>query len=126
MHLLLRVVAAIAAVSVVFTVTLIAMFVASRGISSMLQTGPLGIMTLIGWALTLTLGPIAAVQLWRHRESGRLAGLVIFAFGVVYYLAGFFWLGTPAAQSGQIIGAAIGHAVPLVILSLPQARRACS
>ncbi|MCA1561025.1 MAG: hypothetical protein LC804_12420 [Acidobacteria bacterium] len=90
--------AAIAAVSVVFTISLVAIFAASRGVRSMLETGPLGIMTLVGWALTLSVAPIAAIQLWRYKESGRLAGLVVFGFGVVYY----------------------------VLLSLPQARRACS
>lgn len=126
MHLLLRIIAATAAVSVVFTIWLIAMLVIPRGFRPLLNAGALGIMTLLGWAVTLVLGPFAAVQLWRHRESGRRAGLVLFGLGVVYYGVGFFALRAPEAQPGQIAAAAIAYALPVVILASPPARKACS
>lgn len=126
MHLVLKIIAATAAVSVVFTIWLIVMLVGPRGFGPLLNAGMLGVMTLLGWAVTLVLGPFAAFQLWRHRESGRVAGLVLFGFGVVYYVVGFFALRAPEADPGQIAAAAIAYALPVVILASPPARKACS
>jgi apolipoprotein N-acyltransferase len=126
MQALLRIIAAIAAVSVVATLVLMAILIGRAGLRPFLVASPLGILTLIGWAITLALGPFAAAQLWRHRESGRIAGLILFGFGAAYYLAGFFWLRAPEAESGQIIAAIIAYAIPVLILASPPARRACS
>lgn len=126
MHILLQIIAATAAISVVFTIWLILLLVSTRGIPALLGAGALGVMTFVGWAVTLILGPFTAVQLWRLKESGRIAGLILFACGALYYLAGLLWLRAPEAQSGQIVVAVIAYTVPVVILALPSARRACS
>jgi hypothetical protein len=126
MPILLRGIAAILAVSVVFTLVFIPTIVGPRGFGPLLRAGPLGVMTMIGWAVTLGIGPYAGIQLWRLRKRGRIAGLIVFAFGVVYYLAGFLWLRAPEAQSAQIIAAIIAYAIPVLILASPPARRACS
>jgi hypothetical protein len=126
MPMVLRGIAAIAAVSVLFTLVLIATIVGPRGVGPLMRAGPLGVMTIIGWVVTIVIGPYAAVQLWRLSHRGRIAGLSLFAFGAAYYLAGLFWLRAPDAQSGQIIAAAIAYAVPMLVLASPQARRACS
>ena len=126
MPILLRIVAAIAAVSVIFTIALIVMLVGPRGLRPLLETGPLGIFTLVGWVITLAAGPIAAVRLWQLRQSGRLAGLVLFGFGILYYVAGLIWLRAPEAQTTQILMAVAGYSVPFIILAVPAARRACS
>ena len=126
MPIVLRAIAAIAGVSVLFTLVLIAAIVGPRGFGPLLAAGPLGLMTIAGWIVTLAVGPYAAVQLWYRRERGRIAGLILFGFGAAYYLAGFFWLRSPEARSAQIILAFAGYAVPLLILASPQARRACT
>ena len=126
MPLVLRVIAATAAASLILTIWLILQLVVPRGIQPLLDSGPLGALTLLGWAVTLLVGPIAAVQLWRLRRSGRLAALIVFGFGLLYYTAGLLWLRTPEALTGHIAAAMVAHAVPVAILALPAARRACS
>ena len=125
MPLLLRVVAATAAASLILTIWLILQLVIPRGIQPLLDTGPLGFLTLAGWAVTLLVGPVAAVQLWRLRRSGRIAALVVFGFGLLYYTVGLIWLRAPQALTGEIGVAMVAHAVPVAILALPAARRAC-
>jgi hypothetical protein len=125
MEIVLKIIAATAAISVVFTIWLLLLLVSTRGIQSMLGAGALGVITLAGWAATLVLGPFTAVQLWRLKESGRMAGLVLFAIGALYYVAGLLWLRSAEEASGQIAAAVIAYALPAVILALPAARRAC-
>ena len=125
MPLVLKTIAAIAAVSLIFTIWLVLTILSAGGLSRLLNAGPLGQATLIGWAVTLVLAPITAVQLWKLRNAGRIAGLVLFTSGALYYLAGLFWLRTAEASPAQIVLAAAGYAVPAVILALPAARRAC-
>ena len=123
--MVLRIVAAIAAISVVFTIWLMLVIGTAGGFVPLLRSGALGVMTFVGWTVTLALGPVTAVQLWRFKETGRRAGLVLFGFGVVYYLSGLLWL---SAQDGQpaIFMAVAAYALPFVFLALPSARQACS
>ena len=125
MPLVLRVIAATAAASLVLTIWLILQLVVPRGIQPLLDSGPLGALTLGGWAVTLLVGPVAAVQLWRLKESGRLAAIAVFGFGLLYYTAGLLWLRTPDGLTGQIAAAMVAHAVPVLILATPAARRHC-
>ena len=126
MPLVLRVIAATAAASLVLTIWLILRLVVPHGIQPLVYGGALGALTLVGWAVTLLVGPVAAVQLWRLRPSGRLAALILFGSGLLYYTAGLLWLRAPGALTGQIAAAMVAHAVPVVILASPAARRACS
>ena len=126
MRLVLKTIAAIAASSVAFTAALIVLIVNRGGFPHLLNARFFGFVTLLGWVIGLTLGPLAAVQLWRLRQRGRLAALILFGYGLFYYVAGYFWLSTAEAQSGQIIAAAIAHAIPVLILASPQAKAACS
>jgi hypothetical protein len=122
----LRIVAVLAALSVVFTVWFIASFAAAGGGSAMGTSGLLGILTLAGWVVSLTAGPFAAVQLWRHRDSGRRAGMILFGYGLAYYVIGLLVLRQPGAQVGQIIAAAAIYAIPLIVLAMPAACKACA
>lgn len=125
MPVVLKSIAATAAVSLVFTIWLMLAIVTARGVRPLLAGGALGLLTLAGWAVTLLLGPVTAVQLWQLKDSGRRAGLVFFGFGVLYYMAGFLWLRQPGAHSAQIAAAVVAYALPAVILATPAARRAC-
>jgi len=95
------------------------------GFRPLFATGMLGIATLLGWAVTLVLGPFVAVQLWRCRESGRRAGMILFGAGLAYYLIGYTALRTPEAQPDQVAVAAAMYALPLIVLASRQARRQC-
>ena len=125
MPILLKAVAATAAASVIFTIWLVLALLSAGADLRVLAAGALGVLTIIGWVVTVTLGPVAAVQLWRLKESGRLAAIAVFGFGLVYYVAGYFWLRTASASGRQILAAIVAYAIPVVILALPAARRHC-
>jgi hypothetical protein len=119
---LIRIVAVLAAVSVLGTVWFIAAFAAAGGFRALPSTGALGVLTAVGWVITLVAGPVTVIQLWRFRNSGRRAGIVLFGFGLAYYLVGLLALRSPQASTSQILGAATMFALPLIVLLLPRAR----
>jgi hypothetical protein len=104
MRLMVKMVAALAGVSVVSTVWFVAVFAAGDGIGALLQSGLLGVLTLVGWAITLVIGPVAAIQLWRFRQSGRRAAIALFGYGLAYYVVGLLTLRAPDASVWQISG----------------------
>ena len=121
MRLLIRIVAVLAAVSVLGTVWFVAAFAAAGGLRALLASGMLGALTIVGWVIALFAGPVAAVQLWRFRQSGRRAGIILFGYGLAYYLVGLLALRAPEASIGQILAAALMFGFPLVVLLLPNA-----
>ena len=122
MRLLIRIVAVLAAVSVLGTVWFIAAFATAGGLGALFASGPLGALTIAGWAVALVTGPVTAVQLWRYRESGRRAGIILFGYGVGYYLVGLLALRSPEASVLQIVIAVAVFALPLMVLLSPQTR----
>jgi len=122
---LLKIVAALSATSVALTVWLIVSVAVSGGLSSLATSGPLGVLTLVGWVVSLIAGPFAAFRLWTYHESGRRAGTILFGYGLIYYVVGLFLLRAPGAYVGQILAAASMYAIPLVVLALPAARDLC-
>jgi hypothetical protein len=82
----------------------------------------LGGLTIVGWLIALVAGPVATVQLWRFRQSGRHAGIVLFGSGLAYYLVGLLALRSPEASTRQIVAAAAMFALPLAVLLLPRTR----
>ena len=122
MRLLIRVVAILAGLSVFGTVWFIAAFPGVSGLRALLSAGLLGGLTLVEWVIALVAGPVAAVQLWRFRESGRHAGIVLFGYGLAYYVVGLFVLRTPESSVWDIVAAAVMYTLPLVVLLLPRTR----
>jgi hypothetical protein len=114
-RLLVRLVAVLAGVSVAGTVWFVVVFAAAGGLSVLLTSGLLGVLTFVGWFIALVVGPVTAVQLWRLRESGRRAGIVLFGYGLGYYVLGLT-LRTAEASVWQILTAATTFAVPLGVL----------
>jgi len=115
-RVLVRVVAILAAVSVLGTVWFVAAFAAAGGLPGLLTSGLLGALTIVGWVIALAVGPVAAVQLWRFRESGRRAGIILFGYGLAYYVVGLLALRSPEASTWQIAAGATIFALPLVLL----------
>lgn len=122
MRSLVRIVAIIAGLSVVGTVWFVATFAARGGLGALVTSGMLGVLTLVGWVVTLLIGPVATVQLWRLRDSGRRAGIVLFGYGLAYYLVGLFVLRSAEASVSGIVVAALSFALPLIVLLLPRIR----
>jgi hypothetical protein len=120
MRLLNRLVAVVATISVAGTVWFVAAFAAAGGLLGLLTVRLLGSLTLVGWLITLVAGPIAAIQLWRLRESGRRAGLALFGYGAAYYLIGLVALRAPEASVWPILAGACWNALPLILLLLPR------
>lgn len=123
MRFLIRLVAVLAAASVLATVWFIAAFAVAGGLRALLSTGPLGGLTIAGWAIALVAGPVAAIQLWRLRENGRRAGIILFGSGFAYYAIGLVALPSADASISQISAVATVYAVPLAVLLLPRTRR---
>ncbi len=124
MRMALRMLALLIAASVAFTVMFILQFNAAR-LKALTATGALGIVTYAGWILTLLIGPFAAIQLLRLRNSGRLAGAILFAAMTAYYAAGAFVFRDPGTPLVPIAFTALLCAACMGILLLPQAKRVC-
>ena len=122
MRAMIRVVAILAGMSLMGTIGLIAMLVSRVGLSTIASAGALGVLTIIGWAITLTAGPVATVQLWRFRETGRRAGIILFGYGLAYYVVGGLILRAPNAPVASIVVLALGFAIPLTVLLAPGVR----
>jgi len=116
MRVLIKGVAVLAAAAVLITVWFVAAFAARAGMGPLIRPGILGALTLMGWIVTLVCGPIAAVQLWRFRESGRRAGIILFGFGLAYYVVGLVALRGPGASIKHIAAAATMFSLPLLVL----------
>jgi hypothetical protein len=122
MRLLIRIAAVLAAVSVLGTVWIVAALAAGGDLRALLTSGLLGGLTIVGWVITLVVGPVAAVQLWRFRQSGRRAGIILFGYGLAYYVVGLLALRSPEASTWQIFAAAVVFGLPLALLLLPRIR----
>lgn len=126
MRIVLRLFALLLAAVVLLTAYYLFYMVRWGYLSPFVRSGALGATTLFAWALVLLLGPFAAVQLWRLRQSGRLAAIVLTLAAMAYYVIGAVFLRGPGASSGSLITAiGVNLALALVLLS-PAARRACS
>jgi hypothetical protein len=126
MRILIRTIAVLAAVSVLGTVWFVVAFAAAGGLRGLLTSGLLGGLTIVGWVIALVAGPVATVQLWRLRQSGRRAGILLFGYGLAYYLVGLLALRSPEASTRQIFAAATMFALPLGVLLLPRTRMLCA
>jgi quinol-cytochrome oxidoreductase complex cytochrome b subunit len=125
MRIVLRLVAVIAALSVLETAYFIVRF-GFRGISALLATGAFGVVTLFGWLTTFIAGPIAAVQLFRLRSSGRVAAALLFGMMFAYYAVGLLAFRTPGAPVVGTVALSIALVVLFAIVLTPAARRAVS
>ena len=123
MRLTIRLVAVLAALSVAGTVWFVVGFAMAGGLRALLATGALGGLTIVGWLITLVAGPVAAMQLWRFRPIGRRAGIVLFGYGIAYYVIGLLALRSPESSAWQICVRATIYALPLAVLLLPRTRR---
>ena len=126
MRLLIRTVAVLAGLSALGMLWAMAGVAGAGEIRTVAASGVFGWLTLLGWVIAIAAGPIALVQLWRFRESGRRAAIVLFAYGLAYYVAGLYVLRSPGPSGSQMLIAAASFAVPLAVLFLPRTRMLCS
>jgi hypothetical protein len=107
------------------TLALVLRFAREGGFQLLLQRGLFGYLTLLGWGISLILGPLASVQIWRFKPIGWLASALIYVYGAIYYLYGFAFIRNPTAYRNRIILAIGYHALCATILATKSARSTC-
>ena len=123
MKIALRVIACVIAIAVMQTAVFIVQFAFRGGLGALVRSGALGLTTIIGWLIILTVGPIAAIQLWRLRRRGLLAAITLCGIALTYYVIGLLFLRPPDAPAMPIVAAIAINAFVLSLLLSPAARR---
>ena len=54
--------------------------------AELLSLGIYGYLSIISWAITIPAGIYAAIQIWRLKSSGRLVGIFLSVYMILYYL----------------------------------------
>ena len=86
MRIILRIVAVAIWFAIISTLLLIWRFWRFGDLATLWASGIFGLITFLGWLLTLNVGPFAGIQLWRLRESGRKSSLFLAGCTLLYYL----------------------------------------
>jgi hypothetical protein len=94
-------------------------------LGKLMMSGGFGQLTAVGWALTLALGPFAAVQLWRMRESGRRASLALASFALLYYVVAWSFFRQPGAEASKALIPVVENALFSALLLSSPTRRIC-
>jgi hypothetical protein len=125
MRILLKIVAVFIAFSTISTLAVVYRFWHFGAIKTLAASGALGWSTILGWALTLPLGPFATIQLWRLRRAGRLGALMIVGYCIYYYVLGWM-LSRPRAMGPTYFLRIAFYGLLVALLLLPSAQEACS
>jgi len=125
MRILFRVIAVVIALAVVVTALAIVQLAVIGSIVAVARSGVLGALTIAGRLATLTLGPVAAVQLWRLRRMGLTLTTMLCAIAIAYLLIGLLFLRTAEAPVLPIVEGLLANGLLLGFLLSPSARRAC-
>jgi hypothetical protein len=122
---LLRVIAIRISFQITYSILLIRRMALLGGIGELSRSGVLGPATILGWLLTLSVGPFAVVQLWRIKESGRKSSLLLSAFAFAYYAAGLLFLRGAGAETAKIAVPILGNLLLSLLLVSSPVRRVC-
>jgi hypothetical protein len=125
MRTVLRLIAVLAGLSVVVTILFLFLF-GLTGIDALLATGAFGVLTIVGWLVTLIAGPMAAIQLFRLRQTGRIAAAVLFGSMLIYYFLGLLAFRQPEAPVAPIVTLCVVSMALAIVLLSPAAKRACT
>ena len=126
MRTVLRLIAVLAGLSAAVTILFLVRF-GLKGMEALLATGgAFGALTIAGWLVTLIAGPMAAIQLFRLRQSGRIAAAVLFGAMLIYYFLGLLAFRQPEAPVAPIVTLCVVSTGLLIVLLSPAAKRACT
>jgi hypothetical protein len=125
MRIVLRLIAGVPLLPVIATLVFVLQFWRRGGMLPLVSTGPFGLLTALGWLITLVVGPPAVVLLWRKNDAGRRASIMFWGSICLYYLLGLAFFRTPATRYGSTFLCIIVSMVPLALLVSPQAKIAC-
>ena len=118
MRFAIRAVAVLAALSFSVTLAFVAAAMRNGALMEIFSRGAFGAATAFEWGVTLTAGPLVAIELWRFRERGRRVGLVLFGSGLLYYVVGLFAWKSLVAPLRPIVLAMAIYAAPVILLLL--------
>ena len=123
MKITLRIIAVYFAIAFLGSLLEVVSFAPRVNANVLRSLGLIGVLTFVGWGLGIFVGPFAAIQLWRLKNIGRVAGIVLFAFVAVYgVLDAAYYAQLPVPLLVKICISIAG----CVILLLPGARRICT
>ena len=123
MKITLRIIAVYFAIAFLGSLLEVISFAPRVSANVLRSLGLIGVLTFVGWGLGILIGPFAAIQLWRLKNSGRLAGVILFGFVSLYgILDAAYYAQLPVPLLVKICISIIG----CVILLLPGARRVCT
>jgi hypothetical protein len=125
MRIILRLIAAVTLLSVIATLVFVLAFWRRGGMLPLVSTGPFGLLTALGWLITLVVGPPAVVLLWKQNNAGRIASIIFWASICLYYVLGLAFFRTPATRYGSVFLCIMGSMIPLALLVSRQAKIAC-
>jgi hypothetical protein len=124
-RIFLRVIAIWISFQIAYSILLIWRMAFLGGIGELSRSGVLGLATILGWLLTLSVGPFAVVQLWRLREIGRKLSLFLSAFAFAYYATGLLFFRGPGAETAKIAVPILGNLFLSLLLVSSPVRRVC-
>lgn len=126
MRTLLRIFATLVWLAVASTLILIWQTWRLGDIGALARTGIFGAVTAFGWILTLILGPFAALQLWRLRESGQRASLFLASYTFLYYAGGWFFFEPAGGVTFQLGLTMLWNSLFCGVLLSSPVRRICA
>ena len=129
MKIVLRIIAIIVGVAVVLTAITVVRLASLGGLGAFARSGALGLTTITAWIVILTVGPVAAIQLWRLRRLGLFTTVVLCGIACAYYVVGLVFLRAPRAPLAPlapIFGAVVLNGVVLCLLLSSAAKRRVS
>ena len=94
--------------------------VSRRGFTHLALSSSLMVFDLV---VTIVGGPIAAIQLWRFKRSGRTVGLIVFGVRLFYSTVGLAMFPVPGARLPYVAVSATFDLLGGTILSLASCRR---
>ncbi len=125
MRTVLKVLAGILWWPILATLLLVWRLWRADSLKTVVESGLFGAATALGWALTLVMGPVAAILLWRLEERGRRVALCLSLFALGYYLISWAYFRSPQTNYLNLAFAVAGNFAFAAILLAKPAREAC-
>jgi hypothetical protein len=124
MKIIIRLLSILVALIVIATIYLIVSILGKSGLQSFLTNGLVAYLTLIGWVLTIAIGPYASAQLWRMHKNGLWATAILSLYAICYYSIGAYLSHSPDMKA--IITSQLGNVACLIFVLSPKARNHCN
>ncbi len=126
MKLILRLISVLTTIAVLWTIFFIIRIYSSGGMTAMMKDIRLALPTIFGWLMSLLLGPFASIQLWRLKNSGRVATVFLVTYSILYYTYGFLISPQRGSQVTSLLSMIFVNLLMLIFLILPVTKNKCA